>query len=139
MTKEELKKEFAIKKLKNANKQLMNTNTILNRQYKNLNEHFEKRLNEEVDKKIKIIKEEKQQSVKTIETKTKTKTRGLYKDYELLQEKYDKIIIENKNLLLKVHIAEDAEVRAKKREAKKTLQVNELKFEIKEVNGNETA
>ena len=35
----------------------MNANTILNRQYKNLNEHFDKRVNEEVDKKVKNILE----------------------------------------------------------------------------------
>ena len=45
MTSENLQKEFEIRKLKHTNKQLMNTNTILNRQYKNLNEHFERRLN----------------------------------------------------------------------------------------------
>ncbi len=53
MTKELLEKEYEIRKLKEANKQLMNTNTILNRQYKNLNEHFDRRVNEEVDKKLK--------------------------------------------------------------------------------------
>ena len=44
MTSENLQKEFEIRKLKNANKQLMNTNTLLSRQYKNLNEHFERRV-----------------------------------------------------------------------------------------------
>lgn len=133
MTKEEMKKEFEIKKLKNANNQLMNTNTILNRQYKNLNEHFEKRLNEEVDKRLKIIKEEKQQSVKTIEAKTKTKTRGLYKDYEKLEDKYNKKVIENKHLLLRAIVAEDEQRRLEKIVDKKEAEVIELENKNKEL------
>ena len=58
MTSENLEKEFEIRKLKNINKQLMNTNTMLNRQYKNLNEHFERRVNEEVEKQLKMIEPE---------------------------------------------------------------------------------
>lgn len=133
MTKEEMKKEFEIKKLKNANKQLMNTNTILNRQYKNLNEHFEKRLNEEVDKKIKIIKEEKQQSVKTIETKTKAKTRGLYKDYEKLENKYTKLYNKYKLEKLRADIAEDEQRRLEKIVDKKEAEVIELENKNKEL------
>lgn len=49
VTPENLQKEFEIRKLKNANKQLMNANTLLSRQYKNLNEHFERRVKEEVE------------------------------------------------------------------------------------------
>ena len=48
MTLENLEKEFEIRRLKEANKKLMNNNTMLNRQYKNLNEHFERRVKEEV-------------------------------------------------------------------------------------------
>ena len=80
MTSENLEKEFEIRRLKNANKQLMNTNTMLNRQYKNLNEHFERRVNEEVEQKLKIIKP----TNKIVEVKVKTNTRGLYKEYEKL-------------------------------------------------------
>ena len=87
MTSENLEKEFEIRKLKKANKQLMNTNTILNRQYKNLNEHFERRVNEEVKEKLKMIKPEKG----IVEVKVKPNTRGLYKDYEKLQDKYTNI------------------------------------------------
>ena len=81
MTSENLQKEFEIRKLKNANKQLMNTNTLLSRQYKNLNEHFERRVKEEVEQKLKMIEPEKQ----IIEVKTKPNTRGLYKDYETMK------------------------------------------------------
>lgn len=109
MTSENLEKEFEIRKLKNTNKQLMNTNTMLNRQYKNLNEHFERRVNEEVEKQLKMIEPEKQ----IIEVKVKPNTRGLYKDYEKLQDKYTKIKLENKHLLLRTQIAEDAEKRLK--------------------------
>ena len=103
MTSENLKKEFEIRKLKNTNKQLMNTNTLLSRQYKNLNEHFERRVNEEVEQKLKMIEPEKQ----IVEVKTKPNTRGLYKDYEKLQNKYTKIKLENKHLILRVLVAED--------------------------------
>lgn len=58
MTQDNLKKEFEIRKLKEANKQLMNTNTMLNRQYKNLNEHFDKRIDEEIKKQVKLIEKE---------------------------------------------------------------------------------
>ena len=110
MTSENLEKEFEIRRLKNANKQLMNTNTMLNRQYKNLNEHFKRRVNEEVEQKLKIIKP----TNKIVEVKVKTNTRGLYKDYEKLQDKYTKIKLENKHLILRVLVAEDAERRYKK-------------------------
>ena len=127
MTSENLKKEFEIKKLKNTNKQLMNTNTMLNRQYKNLNEHFERRVNEEVEKQLKIIEPEKQ----IIEVKVKPNTRGLYKDYEKLQDKYTKIKLENKHLLLRTQIAEDAEKRLKKLEQKQNAKIDEMTDEIK--------
>ena len=68
MTSENLEKEFEIRRLKNANKQLMNTNTMLNRQYKNLNEHFKRRVNEEEEQKLKIIKP----TNKIVEVKVKT-------------------------------------------------------------------
>lgn len=64
MTEDRLKQEFEIRKLKEINKQLMNTNTILNRQHKNLNEHFDRRIDEEVNKKVKIIKQEKKKQIK---------------------------------------------------------------------------
>ena len=127
MTSENLKKEFEIKKLKNTNKQLMNTNKMLNRQYKNLNEHFERRVKEEVEKQLKMIEPEKQ----IIEVKVKPNTRGLYKDYEKLQDKYTKIKLENKHLLLRTQIAEDAEKRLKKLEQKQNAKIDEMTDEIK--------
>ena len=130
MTSENLAKEFEIRKLKNTNKQLMNTNTMLNRQYKNLNEHFERRVNEEVEQRLKMIEPEKQ----IIEVKTKPNTRGLYKDYEKLQDKYTKIKLENKHLLLRVLVAEDAERRLKKVEQRQNIKINEMTDEIKRLN-----
>ena len=130
MTSENLQKEFEIRKLKNTNKQLMNTNTMLNRQYKNLNEHFERRVNEEVEQRLKMIEPEKQ----IIEVKTKPNTRGLYKDYEKLQDKYIKIKLENKHLLLRVLVAEDAERRLKKVEQRQNIKINEMTDEIKRLN-----
>ena len=129
MTSENLEKEFEIRKLKKANKQLMNTNTILNRQYKNLNEHFERRVNEEVKEKLKMIKPEKE----IVEVKTKSNTRGLYKDYEKLQDKYTKIKLENKHLILRVLIAEDTERRYKKKEDKLDAQIREINNENKDL------
>ena len=126
MTSENLEKEFEIRRLKNANKQLMNTNTMLNRQYKNLNEHFKRRVNEEVEQKLKIIKP----TNKIVEVKVKTNTRGLYKDYEKLQDKYTKIKLENKHLILRVLVAEDAERRYKKKEEKLDAENQELKDEV---------
>ena len=129
MTSENLQKEFEIRKLKNTNKQLMNTNTLLSRQYKNLNEHFERRVNEEVEKQLKMIEPEKQ----IIEVKTKPNTRGLYKDYEKLQKKYTKIKLENKHLLLRVLVAEDAERRYKKKEEKLNNQIREINIKNKDL------
>ena len=128
MTPENLEKEFEIRKLKNINKQLMNTNTMLNRQYKNLNEHFERRVNEEVEKQLKLVEQEKS---KIIEVKVKPNTRGLYKDYEKLQDKYTKIKLENKHLILRVLVAEDAERRFKKKEEKLDTENKELKNEVR--------
>ena len=129
MTSENLEKEFEIRRLKNANKQLMNTNTMLNRQYKNLNEHFERRVNEEVEQKLKIIKP----TNKIVEVKVKTNTRGLYKDYEKLQDKYTKIKLENKHLILRVLVAEDAERRLKKVEQKQNTKIDKMTDEIKKL------
>lgn len=133
MTKEILQKEFEIRKLKNANNQLMNTNTILNRQYKNLNEHFEKRVNKEVDKKIKIMKQEKHQENKTIDVKTKVNTRGLYNDYEKLEKKYNKLYKKYKLEKLHADIAEDEQRRLERIVNKKENQVNELENQNKEL------
>ena len=127
VTSENLQKEFEIRKLKNANKQLMNTNTLLSRQYKNLNEHFERRVKEEVEQKLKMIEPEKQ----IVEVKTKPNTRGLYKDYEKLQDKYSKIKLENKHLILRVLVAEDSERRYKKKEEKLDTENKELKNEVR--------
>lgn len=52
MTAENIKAEFEHRNLKYQNKQLLNSNTILNKQLKNLREHFDKRLNEEMNKHI---------------------------------------------------------------------------------------
>lgn len=130
MTKEVLQKEFEIRKLKNTNNQLMNTNTILNRQYKNLNEHFERRVNEEVDKRIKIMEQENKPKNKTIEVKTKINTRGLYNDYEKLLIENKDLKSENKKLALSTAIAEDEQRRLEKIVDKKDVQVNELQNEV---------
>lgn len=58
MTEDKLKREFENRNLKYQNKQLLNSNTILNRQFKNLKEHFEKRVNEEITKKVNLIEKE---------------------------------------------------------------------------------
>ena len=73
MTEEKIKREFETRNLKYQNKQLLNTNTILKKQLTNLNEHFEKRVNEEVDKKLGIAKQN-----KVIKIKTKSDTRGIW-------------------------------------------------------------
>ena len=104
----------------------MNANTMLNRQHKNLNEHFERRVNEEVEKQLKLVEREK---TKIIEVKVKPNTRRLYKDYEKLQDKYAKIKLENKHLILRVLVAEDAERRFKKKEEKLDTENKELKDE----------
>ena len=127
MTSENLEKEFEIRRLKEANKKLMNANTMLNRQHKNLNEHFERRVKEEVEKQLKMIEPKKE----IIEVKTKPNTRGLYKDYEKLQDKYTKIKLENKHLILRVLVAEDAERRLTKIEQKQNTKINEMADEIK--------
>ncbi len=128
MTKELLEKEYEIRKLKEANKQLMNTNTILNRQYKNLNEHFDRRVNEEVDKKLK--NKEQHNKNKTSVVKPRVNTRGLYKDYEELENKYNRKVIENKHLLLRAITAEDEEKRLKRIVNKKDSKVNELQNKV---------
>ena len=111
MTKEILEKEFEIRKLKNANKQLMNTNTLLNKQYKNLNEHFDRRLNEEVDKKIKVIKQQEnshESKIKKVKNdNTKSSAKGLYKDYEKLEKKYNKLSEKYRKEKLYADIAKD--------------------------------
>lgn len=132
MTEEKLKQEFEIRKLKEINKQLMNTNTILNRQYKNLNEHFDKRINEEVDKKLKIKSEEKIEK-KSIKVKSRTSARGLYKDYEKLEIRYNKKVKENKYLLLRALTSEDGERRLKRIVDKKENQITELEIKNREL------
>lgn len=56
-----------------------------------------------------------------------------YKDYEELQKNYDLLSKENKHLILRANLAEDAEARAKKNVAKKNDQIKSLKKEIKEL------
>lgn len=132
MPKELLEKEFEIRKLKEANKQLMNTNTILNRQNKNLNEHFDKRLKEEVDKKLKVKEQEKKQVNKVLEVKPRTSARGLYQDYEELQKKYNELEEKYKSEKLHADIAEDEQRRLERIVSKKEDQVNELENKSKE-------
>ncbi len=103
MTKEILEKEFEIRKLKNANKQLMNTNTLLSRQNKNLSKNFNKRVTEEVDKKVTFLNQEKTKEDKATEkVKTRTTARGLFKDYEQLIQKFEsqeELLKENNQLI----------------------------------------
>ena len=134
MTKSELEKEYEIRKLKNANKQLMNTNTILNRQYKNLNEHFERRINKEVDKKIKVMKQEQKESKKVKEEKKKVNIRGLYKDYEKLLKDYEKLKEEYKRQKLATAIAEDKQRRLEKIVNKLANIVSEKESELENNN-----
>ena len=130
MTKEQLENEYEIRKLKKVNKQLMNTNTILNRQYKNLSEHFDRRINEEIDKRLKVEKQENKKEVK--EVKPRISARGLYKDYEKLEKKYNKKVKENKYLLLRALTSEDSERRLKKIVDKKEDIVKDLENQNKE-------
>ncbi len=130
MTKEILQKEFEIRKLKNVNKQLMNANTILNKQYKNLNEHFDKRLAEEINKKIKIIEPKNNNSNKTLKIESsinKINTKGLYEDYEKLENKYNKLHKNYKLEKLRADIAEDEQRRLEKIVEKKENIVQDLK------------
>lgn len=125
MTEEKIKREFETRNLKYQNKQLLNTNTILKKQLTNLNEHFEKRVNEEVDKKLGIAKQN-----KVIKIKTKSDTRGLYKDYEKLQDKYTKKSKTLKQMTLRTIIAEDAQRRLEKVVEKKEFIENELRNKV---------
>ncbi len=130
MTKELLQKEFEIRKLKNVNKQLINKNTILNKQYKNLNEHFDKRLTEEINKKIKIIEPKNNNSNKTLKIESsinKINTKGLYEDYEKLENKYNKLYKNYKLEKLRADIAEDEQRRLEKIVEKKENIVQDLK------------
>lgn len=52
MSEDKIKQKFENRNLKYQNKQLLNKNTILKKQLTNLNEYFEKRVSEEVDKKL---------------------------------------------------------------------------------------
>lgn len=134
MTKEILEKEFEIRKLKNANKQLMNTNTLLNKQYKNLNEHFDRRLNEEVDKKIKVIKQQEnshESKIKKVKNdNTKSSAKGLYKDYEKLEKKYNKLSEKYRKEKLYADIAKDEQRRLEKIVDKKEIKVIKLQNEV---------
>lgn len=127
MTEKIIKQEFENRNLKYQNKQLLNKNTILKKQIKDLNEHFETRVQKEVDNKL----ENKTQKVKVVKIKTKSNTRGLYKDYEKLQDKYNKKSKILKQMTLRTVIAEDSERRLKKVVEKKESQVKEVKEENK--------
>lgn len=62
MNKETLKREIEIREIKNINKQLINKYSLLNKQYNNLNDHFEKRVNDTVKNvvknELKVLKKE---------------------------------------------------------------------------------
>lgn len=110
MTEEKIKREFENRNLKYQNKQLLNKNTLLNKQLRDLQEQFETKVNKEVDKKLEIQKQE----IKIIKIKTKNNTRGLYEDYERLNKENKKLEEENKQLYLRAIIAEDSERRLEK-------------------------
>ncbi len=103
MTEENLKKEFETRNLKYQNRQLLNTNTILNKQYKNLNEHFEKRINEEVNKQIKLIERENKELRKKVNIA------------EDLQQRLEKKLKNQEIESEKVISEKDAEIAALKR------------------------
>lgn len=136
MTAENLKLEIEIRKLKEANKQLMNTNTLLNRQNKNLSEHFDKKVNEEVNKKIKLI-EKNQEKLQNNNLNNGEKlqkkyscTKGLYQDYEQVLKANEKLQQENKRLALATSIAEDEQRRLAKIVAKKDNKIYNLNIEV---------
>ena len=52
MSENDLKKEFEIRTLKYQNKQLLNKNTLINKQYNNLYQNFETRVEKEVKKRL---------------------------------------------------------------------------------------
>ena len=52
MSENDLKKEFEIRNLKYQNKQLLNKNTLINKQYNNLYQNFETRVEKEVKKRL---------------------------------------------------------------------------------------
>ena len=52
MNEDKLKKEFEKRNLIYQNKQLLNKNTLLNKKYNNLNDHFEKRVDQKVEEKL---------------------------------------------------------------------------------------
>lgn len=129
MTEEKIKREFENRNLKYQNKQLLNKNTLLNKQLRDLQEQFETKVNKEVDKKLEIQKQE----IKIIKIKTKNNTRGLYEDYERLNKENKKLEEENKQLYLRAIIAEDSERRLEKIVEKKETQVNEVIEKNKEL------
>lgn len=103
MPEEKLKLEFENRNLKHQNVQLMNTNAILNRQYKNLNEHFEKR----VEEKVKIQLEPKEKEVKSLRRELDIKI-----DIEQrLEKKLEKQELENEKIISE----KDAEIYALKK------------------------
>lgn len=128
MTEEKIKREFENRNLKYQNKQLLNKNTLLNKQLKDLKEQFEIKVKKEVEKNL----ESDQHKVKIIKVKTKDNTRGLYKDYEQLQDKYSKKSKVLKEMTLRAVLAEDAQRRLEKIVEKKETLVSELEKENKE-------
>ena len=60
-------------------------------------------------------------------------TNGLYKDYEILQIKYDNKVKENSSLLLRAIIAEDNEARLQKLVSQKEIENEKLKQENDEL------
>ena len=58
MTKEMLEKEYEIKKLKIANKKLISSKAFLNKQYKDLSEQFDKKVEEKASRKIYLLEKE---------------------------------------------------------------------------------
>lgn len=132
MTEEKLKREFENRNLKYQNKQLLNQNTLLNKQYNNLKEHFDRRVSEEVDKKVKQAKQEIKKIEEPKKIKIRTNTRGLYKDYEKLEKRYNKKAKILKQMTLRAVVTEDAQRRLERIVEKKETQVTELENKNKE-------
>lgn len=101
MTEERLKKEFETRNLKYQNKQLLNKNSILNRQLNNLTAHLEKRVKEKVKVQLKPMEKKLKDmtlKVRIAEDEEARLKEIVAKKENEIQEKSEKILtLEQKN------------------------------------------
>ena len=111
MNEEKLKNEFEKRNLIYQNKQLLNKNTMINKQYKNLNNHFKKRVDEKVKErlipmenklkemslKVKIV-EDRERRLKKEVTKKEKEIQDKKETINKLEEKIEKLRKENERL-----------------------------------------